>query len=218
MNIGLNIGHYGTKGAMGFLDEAECAIEIYNKLKPLLEKVGHKVVPCNDKTPKDYVSATKLANKLSLDLLISLHLNSFPKDTAHGTEVLYYKGNKTGEKYAAGLSKAISTALGTYNRGAKPVTDIYIIKNTKATCVLLECLFVSNSNDSKKYDADKIAKAVASYFGYKEKVLTGVSEIVSELSKHIDIGDKQGLIKEINSNPSGRLYWICQKVANKLKG
>lgn len=220
MVIGLNIGHYGTTGAVGYLDESKCAVEIYEKLKPLLEKAGHTVIPCNDSTPKDYVSATKLANKHTLDLLISIHLNSFHNPSAHGTEVLYYKGNEIGLRIASALSDEISKALGTYNRGAKPVTnEVYIVKNTKATCVLLECLFVSNAEDSKKYDADKIALAVASYFGYKaSKELTEVNEIVSELSKHIEIGDKKGLIEEINSNPSGRLYWICRKSANKFRG
>lgn len=217
MNIGLNIGHYGTTGAVGYLDESKCAIEIYNKLKPLLEKAGHTVIPCNDATPKDYVSATKLANKHNLDLVISIHLNSFSDAKSNGTEVLYYKTNAKGKEYATALSKAISDALGTKNRGAVPKTnEIYIIKNTKATCVLLECLFVSNAEDSKKYNAEKIAVAVASYFGYKAE-LTGVNEIISELSKHIEIGDKKGLAEELNNNPSGRLYWICRKTANKLR-
>ena len=184
MNIGLNIGHYGTKGAMGYLDEAECNIEIYKELKPLLVKAGHTVYDCSSKVKPDYKSSTVLANTHNLDLLISIHLNSSDNPTANGTEVLYYPSNKTGKEYAERLSKSISGALGTKNRGAKPEDDVYIIVHTNATCVLLESLFVSNKEDSQKYDAKKIALAVAKELGYKEEEKP-VARTVMELPKEI---------------------------------
>lgn len=217
MNIGLNIGHYGTKGAIGFLDEANCAVEIYNELKPLLEADGHKVIPCNNAQPPDYKSATNLANMYELDLVLSIHLNSSIFDTANGTEVLYYEGNEKGEKYAEDLSKAISSALGTKNRGAKPRSDLYIIKNTKATCVLLECLFVSNEVDSKKYNAKAIAKAVANCL--KPSVaneLETVNDIVWELANRGVITNKELWLKKLEEDTDS--YWLARKCANYIKG
>lgn len=184
MKIGLNIGHFGTVGATGYLDEASCNIEMYNALKPLLIKAGHTVFDCSSKVKPDYKSSTVLANTHDLDLLISLHLNSSDKPSANGTEVLYYPSNETGQAYAEKISAMISSDLQTKNRGAKPEDEVYIISQTKATCVLIESLFVSNKEDSQKYDPKKIALAIAKVFGYEEGV-ENVARTVMELPSEV---------------------------------
>ena len=52
MKIGLNIGHYGTVGAEGFLSEVICNTQIYGELLPMLKKAGHTIVACNDATTR----------------------------------------------------------------------------------------------------------------------------------------------------------------------
>jgi hypothetical protein len=42
--------------------------------------------------------------------------------------------------------------------------------------------------------------------------------IADELEKHISISDKQGLIWEMQEKPNSRLYWMCKKFAEYLKG
>ena len=42
--------------------------------------------------------------------------------------------------------------------------------------------------------------------------------IADELEKHIQIDDKQGLIWEMQEEPNSRLYWICKKFVEYLKG
>lgn len=169
MKIGVNIGHYGTIGAEGILSEIKCCTDINGYLVPYLKAAGHEVIECNDATYPDYVSATKLANKYNLDLVISLHCNSATSGKANGTEVLYYTGNEKTKKVAATLSEAISNAIGTQNRGAKARGDLYILNCTKAPAVLIECFFVSNRDDCSKYNPKKIASAIAGCFGYAEK-------------------------------------------------
>lgn len=229
MTIGLNIGHYGTVGAVGYLDETTLNELVYAQLKPMLEKQGHTVIPCNDATYKDYVSATKLANQYDLDLLISIHHNSSTNSSATGTCVLYYSSSEVGLDYATRFSEAISKALGLYNLGAKASDGTYIISRTKAPCVLLESLFVSNKNDCSKFNAYKIAKAVASCLGDVEDLKEGVSNeegilmveeeihrMVEGLAKHIQISDQAGLIAELVQQPNSRLYWICKKCLEVL--
>lgn len=223
MNIGLNIGHFGTKGAIGYLDEVVLNNEVYNALKPKLERAGHNVISCNDATPKDYVSATKLANKYNLDLLISIHFNSSSNASATGTEVLYSLGSKKGKEYAEGLSMAISETLGVKNRGAKARVNVYILNKTKAVCVLIEPLFVTNKEDTEKYSAEKIALAVAKCLGCKEqykKLETG-NDIVWELmnGKHkVKINDIPRAVKALDKAKKNAtfssLYWIIYKLVN----
>lgn len=42
--------------------------------------------------------------------------------------------------------------------------------------------------------------------------------IADELEKHISIADKQGLVLEMQEKPNGRLYWMCKKFVEYLKG
>lgn len=216
MNIGLNIGHFGTTGAVGYLDEVTLNHEVYNALKPKLERAGHNVISCNDATPKDYVSATKLANKYNLDLLISIHFNSSSNASATGTEVLYSLGSKKGKEYAEGLSMAISETLGVKNRGAKARVDVYILNKTKAVCVLIEPLFVTNKEDTEKYSAEKISDAIAEYFGYiATKELTEINDIVWELYARGIISDRNLWLKKLKTDINS--YWLARKCANKLR-
>lgn len=221
MNIGLNIGHFGTKGAVGYLDEVTLNHEVYNALKPKLEKAGHTVISCNDATPKDYVSATKVANQYNLDLLISIHFNSSTNASATGTEVLYCVGSEKGKAYAERFSKAIADSLGLKNRGAKATSDIYIVNNTKAPCVLLECLFVSNKRDCQKFSSEKIALAVAECLGYGEKKIESGNDLIWELmnGKHkVKINDIPRAVKALDKAKKNAtfssLYWIIYKLVN----
>ena len=165
----------------------------------------------------------RFANMYELDLVISIHLNSSARKEANGTEVLYYPGNEEGKKYAQELSRAISSALGTKDRGAKPTNDIYIINHTSATCVLLECLFVSNKEDSEKYNAKAIAKAVADCFKPSlPNELESVNDIVWELINgpyKVEINEREKAVKALDkakNNPEfASLYWIIYKLVNE---
>ena len=42
MKIGVNIGHFGTVGAVGFLDEVKCCTDINGYLVPYLKAAGHE--------------------------------------------------------------------------------------------------------------------------------------------------------------------------------
>lgn len=181
MRIGVNIGHYGTIGAEGFLSEIKCNTEIYNQLVPMLQKAGHEVIPCNVATPPDYVSATSFANTQKLDLVISIHCNSFDNPSSNGTEAMYYPSNTKGKELAAKISESISKKIGTRNRGPVPRDDLYIISKTKATCVLVESFFVSNKEDCAKYDPHKIALGIAEVFGYREAARYSYDDTVNNM-------------------------------------
>ncbi|KIE48337.1 N-acetylmuramoyl-L-alanine amidase family protein [Clostridium argentinense CDC 2741] len=45
--------------------------------------------------------------------------------------------------------------LGYTNRGIKDGSNLYVIRNTKAKAMLIECCFCDNKEDMNKYDAEK---------------------------------------------------------------
>ncbi|HKL79289.1 MAG TPA: N-acetylmuramoyl-L-alanine amidase [Mobilitalea sp.] len=96
------------------------------------------------------------ADKMGADLFVSLHMNASTAKAANGTEVYYATNNNS--MNSAGLnSKAMATlfvnnitsAMGTYNRGAKAEKYTVVYRNT-VPAVLIELGFMSNSKDFAK--------------------------------------------------------------------
>lgn len=234
MLIGVNIGHIGTVGAVGFLDELECNKQIAEKLIPMLESVGHTVVDCS--VPRfggveDYVLSTIHANKHQLDFLISIHCNSYTDPYAHGTEVLYPP--RRSSRVAASISERISKKLGTYDRGPKAGT-VYLVRNAKANCVLVESFFVSNKRDCDKYNPTLIAEGIAEEFGWSRTNQNGGLKmsylerkyeycddniphgLKNELQEAIDMGiityGDEGFKPPLSENDVRTLVWIKRGV------
>ena len=159
MRMGINRGHFKSQGAVGFLNETKCASEIADELIAILTNEGHTIIDCSVNNGKDWIDSTKYANTQGLGLLVSIHLNSHKNQEACGTEVCYK--SESGRIYADRIIKAISSKIGTYDRGAKPRDDLYILNASNCVAVLVEALFVSSQYDAGKYNARNIALAIA---------------------------------------------------------
>ena len=111
---------------------------------------------------------------------VSNHMNAF-NGKATGVEIWYYLGDSKGYQLASKLSSAISSALGLSNRGAKATTDLYVVRETVGTTVLIEWCFIDNAYDMKQYRAnkDKAINAVLNVLGYK-----GVSTVSKPQEKN----------------------------------
>lgn len=107
----------------------------------------------------------EISNSLNADIFVSIHQNSFSSSSASGVEVYYYPGSVLGKALAEKLSASISAETGLKNRGAKKA-NFYVLRNTKAPAVLVECGFMSNPNELKLLSNPdfqrKIARAAAS--------------------------------------------------------
>lgn len=113
------------------------------------------------------------------DLVAEIHLNA---GGGTGTECYYYHGSQRGQKYAQEITKAISTAFGIRNRGAKTKlnkngTDYFgFVRETKPCALLIETMFIDTSDLDKITSADgqrkcgeAIAKAIATVRGVSKK-------------------------------------------------
>lgn len=66
------------------------------------------------------------------------------------------------------------------------------------------------------YIADEVNKILS---GKKEEIpeLTTANDIVWELGHRGLVTDTQGMLKEMNENPNGRLYWLARKMLNYIR-
>lgn len=120
--------------------------------------------------PNNLYNITDNTNRVARasDTNVSNHMNAF-NTKASGVEVWYYLNDSKGKRLANDLSYAIANALGLPNRGAKATTDLYVVRETVGTTVLIEWCFIDNAYDMKQYRAnkDKAINAVLNVLGYK---------------------------------------------------
>ena len=163
--IGLDRGHGVNTdfGSVGHVREEKIIDEVCNNFADIAAQRGYKVVELR---PNDAYSTTnslfQRVNKAEVSgvtFLLSIHGNSF-NGSAHGTEVFCIPGGR-GEKIAKQVCDNICKNIGTYNRGVKNGKNLYVLKKSSMTAILVECLFIDNQTDLNKYDPYKIALAIA---------------------------------------------------------
>lgn len=165
MIIGIDEGHPLNCGAFGNgYSETSCNRQIGQELISLLKQKGHTVIKCtvDNNSGNELSQRVAIANKQHLDLFISLHLDSFSNPEANGCTVYVYPGCKT--KLTQDIVDNICSSVGYRNRGVKE-SSFYVLKNTKAPAILIECGFISNINDMKKFNHKLIAEAIVKSIG-----------------------------------------------------
>ena len=132
-------------------------------------------------------------NKHSVDLDISIHLNSGRKDTkgdgsTGGVEVFCYDSRT--KSVAEKITDAIAEEFGYYNRGVKYSTGLYVLRNTKSKAILIECCFVDDKDDAKVWNAERCATAI--YKGITGKAATSSTTSSGTSGTSADHGGSPG--------------------------
>ncbi|WP_303202839.1 N-acetylmuramoyl-L-alanine amidase [Raoultibacter timonensis] len=165
MKINVNGGHSRyAPGASGYLDEYAEDRAIVARLIPELRRRGCTVSDSSSEertVDDDLEYQVRNANASGADLAVSIHLNA---GGGKGTECYYFGGDAYGYQVAADMSKRVAAALGLPNRGAKDGSNLYWVRNTSMTAVLLEVCFVDSQKDAAAYNAcpwDSLVGAIA---------------------------------------------------------
>lgn len=161
-NIVIDAGHgYKTAGkrCLKKLDanqtrEWSLNDRIADKVEELLKGYENcNVIRSDDTTGLKDVSKSnrvKTANTFNADIIISIHHNAgINGGTGGGTTVCCWKDDKSKNK-ARSLYNAVVAQTGLKGNRAEPIsvrTDLYIIKNSKAVCLLLENGFMDSAKD-----------------------------------------------------------------------
>ena len=191
--------------------ESKLNIEIANKLKKSLINKGYKVIMTRTNMSDDMnlKERASYGNLNGVDLVVSIHQNSFYNQSAHGVEVLvdssemdkdyrdellnngfedpkntYKTKIKNSENLAKQVVDNISNATKFYNRGVKN-QRLTILRNSKSPAILVECGFL--------YNKDQVEKLANS--GFQDKIASSISEAIVSYDEKI----KDGIGK--NSKP-----------------
>lgn len=170
MKIAINAGHYpgldsGAVGQTG-LQEAVVVRDIAINVCGYLQAVGYETLFIQENELQDICNAS---NDFGADLFVSIHCNASTGGQAQGTETWYCDGSIKGESLAQCIQQQIIDNLQTVDRGIKDAVPhkngLYVLSNTDATAVLVECAFISNAEDecmlASEKGQDELSKAIS---------------------------------------------------------
>lgn len=168
MKICINAGHAqngnpdpGAVGATG-LRESDVAHDIMQLVMYYLQQADYETIQVQN---DDLQSICDVSNDFSADLFISIHCNAASNTEAQGTETFCFSEMSESGKLARSIQKQLIKSMSTIDRGVKTGSGLYVLKHTDCPAVLVECAFISNSEDEALLASDDgkdgFAKAIA---------------------------------------------------------
>lgn len=175
--IVIDPGHGGNDpGKIGINDvlEKDVNLAISLKLKEILEQNDCKVIMTREadqglyqegdsnKKVADLHTRCQIINDSGADAVISIHQNSFTSESSKGAQVFYQTTSGEGKVLAEILQEQLVSGLDPENnRVAKANSDYYMLKNTQAPMVIVECGFLSNSQEAELLTQEAYQRRVA---------------------------------------------------------
>ena len=148
--------------------EKDINLSISKYLQGYLEQSGGFVLTTrvddkslSDKKREDLRERKNIANNEQVDLFVSIHQNSFPKESVKGAQVFYYKGSEESKKLAEFVQAKLSNIDKGNKRVAKENKDYYILRETKMPSIIVECGFLSNQQENTMLKDEKYQKEIA---------------------------------------------------------
>ena len=152
MKIGIDLGHGvgQDRGAVSkYITEEEIINLVGNEVIKKLRANGHEVVMCRPSRATSVANSlsqrVNIANSKQCNLYVSIHANC---GGGHGSEIFTYNS-----KHFPECERVLNNlcSLGFTNRGIKNGCNLYVIKHTKMTAMLIEICFIDSLQDVQKF-------------------------------------------------------------------
>ncbi len=174
----IDAGHGGEDGGASSADgtkEKDLNLSVALNLGKLLESNGFSVVYTRKDDSMLYATSEgskkmqDLKNRLNVAeenedaVFISIHMNKFSQEKYSGLQVFYSNNNKESEHLANIIqSNTKEFQQNENNREIKSAgSNIYLLNNINNPAVLVECGFLSNSNECEKLKDETYRKEIA---------------------------------------------------------
>lgn len=166
----IDAGHGGDDGGAIGIDgtvEKDINLDIALKLEKILKFYGFNVImtrtqdvmTCDDgldslrkRKISDIHNRFELMRKNPDAIFISVHQNKFEDSSQHGTQVFYSGNDERSKELAEAIQTSVTLTLQRKNDRVvkKSGSGIYLLYHAKIPAVLVECGFISNSDEVKK--------------------------------------------------------------------
>ncbi len=148
----------GCVGSVTGVTESELNLKVAKKLEHTLTNFGFKVVMtrvsedglysqlAKNKKLDDMKKRKSIIEKSNADMVVSIHMNSFPNGHEHGAQTFYQTGSKSGQQLAQLIQDQLVEKLYLARANANH-SDLYILKCTNNPSVVVEGGFLTNEKD-----------------------------------------------------------------------
>lgn len=163
-NVVIDAGHggrdNGTSGKTTGVSESELNLKYALTLKDLCEEFGIGVTMtrsdmnglydenASNKKKSEMEKRKNVINNSGADVMISIHMNSFPLSSCSGAQVFYAKGSEEGFNLAKSIQTSVCQAFDNA-RDYVTVGDYFVLNYSNIPAVLVECGFLSNPQEEK---------------------------------------------------------------------
>lgn len=160
--IVIDAGHGGKDGgAVGVktdVTESYLNLQYSLTLKNLCEQYGYKVILtrsdmnglysplATNKKRSEMEKRREIIEDSNADIVVSIHMNSFPTSQSRGAQVFYAENSETGQFLADKVQESLNKNIEYAKKTAK-TGDYYILNCTKTPSILIECGFLSNPEE-----------------------------------------------------------------------
>ncbi len=172
-SIVIDAGHGGRDGgAVGKttgISESVLNLQYALCLKEACEQFGFDVVltrstmdglydeSASNKKKSEMEKRKNIINNSNADLVISLHMNSFPLSSSEGAQVFYAKGSEQGFNLAKSIQNSLSKSFESA-RDYVTVGDYFVLNYSNIPAILVECGFLSNPEEEKLLQTEEYRK------------------------------------------------------------
>ncbi len=157
--------------------ESSINLSIVEKLQKLLESSSCTVIltrsdengiyeldsdTIRKKKISDMKNRAKIGNTSNAEIFVSIHLNKIPSTKYSGWQTFYKKDNDNSLKLANCIQDNLNYAIQKENkRVPEKVPNIYLSKNLEIPFTIVECGFLSNSNELSLLKTDNYQEVLA---------------------------------------------------------
>ncbi len=162
----LDAGHGGTDpGKIGIngVPEKEINLQITMLVKRYLEAQDIEVIltrktddglydeDASNKKVQDMKRRIDTIEEADPVITVSIHQNSYPEEYVRGAQVFYYSNSVQGQKLAQYVQDSLVERVDPQNRRLiKPNDSYYLLKKAPTPIIIVECGFLSNSDEAEK--------------------------------------------------------------------
>ncbi|WP_100406028.1 N-acetylmuramoyl-L-alanine amidase CwlD [Bacillus solitudinis] len=175
----LDPGHGGVDGGAssnGGALEKDVTLSISMQLRDYLQEAGALVLMTREedrdlahentrkirqRKMEDLKRRVEIVNESDGDMFISLHLNAIPSPRWSGAQTFYNRRISENETLAKFVQDEVKRNLENTNRYAKPIENIFLLKNAVIPGVLVEAGFLSNPTEAELLQTEQYQQKVA---------------------------------------------------------
>lgn len=155
---GVDPGKIGVDGTL----EKDLNLMVALRVRDLLEQQDIRVIMTREtdrglysensenKKVEDMKNRCSMMNEPEVDLVVSIHQNSYHEEQIQGAQVFYYSTSQDGKRFAELMQKQLIRVVDPGNsRQVKANDSYYLLKKTKPPICIVECGFLSNWEETR---------------------------------------------------------------------